>query len=166
MTSHERDCMIVLSSLAILQSGHMVEHVAQFVQWMLHLRLAQGFIGQFDLEPIHFAFNGMVLVGLSLLCTFYADVLRARGGRRAHRALLFAMAAETYHTTEHVAKFMQYVETGIQGTPGILGRYIPLVPAHFAINLATTIPLDPAFVALAMRLVLPRFSARPVTEER
>lgn len=162
LTAHERNGLLILAFLAILQSGHMVEHVAQFIQWMVHMRLAQGIIGEFDLEPIHFGFNGMVLVGISLLCTFYGDVLRERGGVAAHRLMVFAMCVETYHMTEHVAKIMQYLETGIQGTPGILGRYIPLIPMHFVLNLSTTVPLDTAFFLTGSYLLVFRAAKRLV----
>lgn len=162
LTAHERNCLVILAVLAALQSGHMVEHVAQFIQWMVHMRLAQGIIGEFDLEPIHFGFNSMVLIGISLLCTFYGDVLRGRGGAAARRLMLFAMAVETYHMTEHVAKIMQYVETGLQGTPGILGRYIPLIPMHFVLNLMTTVPLDLAFILTGSYLLVFRMARRLV----
>lgn len=160
LTSRERQCLAVLAVLASLQTGHMVEHVAQFVQWLVHYRLPQGIVGQLDLEPIHFGFNGTVLIGISVLVVFYADVLRRRGGPRAFALLAFAMAVETYHMTEHVVKLLQYFETGLQGTPGILGRYIPLVPMHFAINLATTVPLDLAFFLLGTHLFAARLLLR------
>ncbi len=164
--AHERNALVVLALLAVLQSGHMVEHVAQFIQWMMHERLAQGIIGQLDLEPIHFGFNGMVLVGISALVTFYADVLRRRGGATAFRLLAAAWVVETYHMTEHVVKLLQYVETGIQGTPGILGRYIPLVPMHFVLNLCTTVPLDAAFFLLGTHVMIARLAAKAFRPRR
>ncbi len=162
MTGHERNCLAVLAVLAVLQSGHMVEHVAQFIQWMLHDRLAQGLIGQLDLEPIHFAFNGMVLVGIGALVAFYGDVLRGRGGTKAYRLLAAAWAVETYHMVEHVVKLLQYFETGIQGTPGIVGRYIPVIPMHFVLNLLTTVPLDAAFFLVGTHVAIGRLFARAV----
>ncbi len=153
--AHARNAVIILGLTAVLQAGHMVEHVAQFVQWMLHLRQAKGLIGEFDLEPIHLGFNFGLLIGLSLLGSFYDDVMKS-GSRAAYAVFVSAWAVQTYHCVEHVVKYAQYVETGLQGTPGILGRYIAPIPMHFVLNLIVTVGTAAPFFMLGMHRTLLR----------
>ena len=158
-SAHERNCIIILGTTAVIQSGHMIEHIAQLIQWMLRLQLAHGLIGQLDLEMVHFIYDALFLIGLSALGSFYGDVLAAKG-RRAYGVFVTAWVVQTYHMIEHVVKFSQHMETGIEGTPGILGRFIPVIPLHFTINLIVTVCIIVPFFMLGMhRKVLAWFAA-------
>ncbi|HTM67836.1 MAG TPA: hypothetical protein VL426_00915 [Candidatus Binatia bacterium] len=166
ISAHERNCVVLLGVTAVIQTGHMVEHVAQLIQWMMRLHLAHGLIGSLDLEMVHFIYDALFLIGLSALGSFYGDVLRAKGPR-PYRVFIVAWVVQTYHMIEHVVRFSQHMETGLEGTPGILGRYIPIVPLHFAINLVVTVGIIAPFFMLGMhrtvaRMFLRRDKARAV----
>ena len=50
-----------------------------------------------------------------------------------------------FHTVEHVVKMWQYFETGVNGTPGILGYWVPVVYLHLGYNTALYVPVLIAF---------------------
>lgn len=166
MSAHERNCIILLGTTIVVQSAHMAEHVAQFIQWMMRLSLSHGIIGSLDLEVVHFIYDGLFLIGLSALGSFYGDVLRAKG-RPAYAVFATAWAVQTYHMLEHVVRMAQHAETGLQGTPGILGRFVPIVPLHFAFNLVVTLGIIAPFFMLGMHRKVPALlGLRPRAEAR
>jgi hypothetical protein len=60
----------LLGFLAVSQTAHLLEHVAQMVQiHVLHLSgaNAQGIVGQLNIEWVHFTWNALVLVTLIVL---------------------------------------------------------------------------------------------------
>src|SRR5688500_12372438 len=116
ITAHERNCILLLGTTALIQCGHMLEHVVQVVQWMVRMQLSHGIIGSLDLELVHFIYDGLFLIGLSALGSFYGDVLRAKGAK-PYAVFATAWGVQTYHMIEHVVKFSQHMETGIEGTP-------------------------------------------------
>jgi hypothetical protein len=59
--------------------------------------------------------------------------------------LTFTVAAQTYHFIEHSFKMGQFLETGMNGTPGILGHAFSIVWLHFWLNAVVTAPLLIAF---------------------
>jgi hypothetical protein len=125
----------------------MVEHVAQVVQkYVLHVTPAHGLIGRLDLEPVHFWFNFFYLVFLVLtivgwfLCR--KDVSKyTYYWRTGTNILLIGLLLQAWHLTEHSVKLAQFLHTGMQGTPGILGNYFDPVALHFAYNLVVYSPL-------------------------
>ncbi|HTK05419.1 MAG TPA: hypothetical protein VL500_07575 [Candidatus Eisenbacteria bacterium] len=159
ITAHERNCVLLLGATAVIQSGHMLEHVAQLIQWMLRMPLPHGLIGSLDLEMVHFIYDGLFLLGLSALGSFYGDVLRAKGAK-PYGIFLVAWIVQTYHMIEHVVRFSQHMETGIEGTPGILGRYVHIIPLHFTINLIVTVGIVAPFFMLGMHRTFMRIIAR------
>src|SRR5205823_4077713 len=71
---------------------------------------------------------------------------RASGGRAGDgRRSGWQLTGQAYHSLEHVVKIVQFLDTGRNGTPGILGRWIPVVWLHFAFNTIIYAPLLAAF---------------------
>jgi len=61
---------MLLGFLALTQTAHLIEHVAQMVQiHVLHLSGASalGIVGQLNIEWVHFIWNAVVLVTLLVL---------------------------------------------------------------------------------------------------
>jgi hypothetical protein len=129
-----RAALIVLVWALVIQTAHMVEHVAQVVQrYVLMMERAQGFLGAvFDLEWVHFAYNSSLEIGF--LAVF---VLWRRADRTMIPPLLSLLVLfQGYHVVEHVVKMIQYYALGItMGPKGILGHAVPLIWLHFAFNL-------------------------------
>lgn len=141
----------------------MVEHVAQVIQmFVLHVTPAHGLIGQLDLEPVHFWFNvfylmflGMTFVGW-FMC--HNDISNCtKNWTTLTGVLLTGLLIQMWHMTEHSVKFAQFLHTGIQGTPGILGNYFDPVLLHFVYNLIVYLPLAIVFFGARLYL-LPRIA--------
>jgi hypothetical protein len=133
--------------LAVTQTGHFFEHVAQMVQ--IHvLRLtgdsARGVFGALDIEWVHFIFNTWVIVLIPILLWQF----------KRNSWLWVAAILSGWHEIEHVVIMSTYLATGLVGTPGLLARGglvgggLPLGRAdlHFLYNLVETGPLVVAFV--------------------
>jgi hypothetical protein len=76
--------------------------------------------------------------------------LRQPGAVPRHRTLVLGLltltlVGQSYHSVEHVMKIAQFLETGRNGTPGILGEWFPVVWLHFWINTALLAPLVTVF---------------------
>jgi hypothetical protein len=104
-----------LTLLALMQTAHLAEHVAQMVQ--IHVLglsgpAARGIVGQLDLEWVHVIWNGAVLGLLVVLLTRFPR----------NRWLALAAVIATWHLVERVAIMAVYLSTGVVGTPGILAR--------------------------------------------
>jgi hypothetical protein len=86
--------------------------------------------------------------GTVVIRTFVSDADLGRGVERAWLVLGLlglALAGQAYHSLEHVVKIVQFLETGRNGTPGVLGQWIPVVWLHFAFNTLIYAPLLAAF---------------------
>jgi hypothetical protein len=135
--------------LLLFQGLHEFEHVVQVVQaFVLGQRGAAGLLGSaLGLEPVHFAYNAwfLALVG----ATFASVGLRRQTpiGRAGAVALLLGAATllQTYHVVEHVAKIAQYLSTGQNGMPGLLGLRFNPIWLHFVLNTAAYAPCLLAF---------------------
>ena len=149
-TAGQSGALALFSLLMITQGGHVLEHVAQMVQIHVLGRTgpqARGVFGQLDVEWVHVAWNTWVLAAVVALI-----VLLPRGGRS--RWLTIALLLAAWHEAEHLHMMAVYLETGRQGTPGLLamgGRIAGGLPLsrpdlHFLYNLIETIPLFLAFV--------------------
>jgi nitrous oxidase accessory protein NosD len=118
--------------LLAVMTFHEAEHVVQI--WQKDVASAscpndcRGLLGfAFDLEWIHFAYNGSILLALGALVGF------CRLWRNP--PLVGALALQSYHMFEHVEKLAQWFANGGHSpTPGVLGMHIPLVELHFAFN--------------------------------
>jgi hypothetical protein len=134
--------LTLLSILAVSQTAHLFEHVAQMAQ--IHVlglsgTAARGVVGQLDIEWVHFIWNAWVLVALVIL------VPRFRRNWWLVGVTLFA----GWHLLEHAVIMTTYLRTGVIGSPGLLSAGgliaggLPLArpDLHFVYNLAETIPL-------------------------
>jgi hypothetical protein len=134
--------LTLLSILAVSQTAHLLEHVAQMIQ--IHILglsgpAARGVVGQLDIEWVHVIWNAWVLVALVIL------VPRFPGNWWLIGVTLFA----GWHLLEHTVMIATYLRTGVVGSPGFLsaggliGGGLPIArpDLHFLYNLAETIPL-------------------------
>ncbi|HEY8825423.1 MAG TPA: hypothetical protein VIP07_11100 [Candidatus Limnocylindria bacterium] len=134
--------LAVLGFLAVSQTAHLVEHVAQMVQiHVLHLggANAQGIVGQLNIEWVHFIWNAVVLVMLVVLLPHF----------RTNPWLIAVTPLAAWHFVEHSVMIATYIQTGVSGTPGLLssggllfgGLPITRPDLHFLYNLVETAPL-------------------------
>jgi hypothetical protein len=135
--------------LVLLQGGHELEHIVQvFQRYVFGNPTGAGILGALvDVEPLHLAYNGIFLFLIALcfyLGGFYKEL--ARRHAIAFWLMSFALGFEAYHFIEHIFKTVQFTDTGMNGTPGILGSFINLVWLHFAYNTIAFIPLVVVFV--------------------
>ena len=137
----------------VVQTFHMVEHVAQVMQrFVFNSASAHGLIGALDVEQVHFLFNLLYLGTLFYITLGWLNF----GGRvcrnyRVLGALLVGSALlQSYHMAEHSVKLVQFLNTGIQGTPGLLGAHFDGVIFHAAMNTAVYVPVVVVFVCSGM----------------
>ncbi len=118
---------MVLSILLALQGFHMVEHLAQWMEYHLlqwQPRDSSGLLSAANVEIVHFVWNWSVLL---------TELYLVRKGMRGWWAFLL-VAWTTAHTLEHTYLFAQYVRrlselqaqgaslAFAQGLPGIVGK--------------------------------------------
>jgi hypothetical protein len=141
---------LLFAETVILQGVHELEHVAQLYQRLaLGKSSASGLLGSvFDVEPVHMVYNAAFLLLLGILfaaCRRDRSLVPSNAGRVL--ALLgVATVAQGYHTVEHVVKMWQYIQWGVNGTPGIVGWWVPVIYLHFAYNTLIYVPVVAAFV--------------------
>jgi len=134
----------LLGFLAVSQTAHLTEHVAQMVQiHVLHLSgaNAQGIVGQLNIEWVHFIWNALVLIALLVLLS------RPRFRRNSWLVAVTPLAA--WHLVEHSLMIATYLQTGVSGTPrllssgGLLFGGLPITrpDLHFLYNFVETVPL-------------------------
>jgi hypothetical protein len=134
--------MALLGFLAVSQTAHLFEHVAQMVQiHVLHLSgaNAQGIVGQLNIEWVHFIWNALVLITLVALLPHF----------RSNPWLIALTPLAAWHFVEHSVMITTYLRTGVSGTPGLLssgglllgGLPIARPDLHFLYNLVETVPL-------------------------
>jgi hypothetical protein len=122
----------------VIQSAHMVEHVAQVTQkFILGWPKAPGLLGSiFDLEWVHFLYNSSLQVAILAILIFWRRNIREPLPIVVTAAAVF----QGYHTVEHIVKMYQYYALGITvGPKGILGYVFPLIWLHFFFNLITLV---------------------------
>src|SRR3982074_898129 len=103
----------LLGFLALSQTAHLVEHLAQMVQiHVLHLSgaNAQGIVGQLNIEWVHFIWNAVVFVTLLVLLPHF----------RTNPWLIALTPLAAWHFVEHSVMIGTYIQTGVSGTPGLL----------------------------------------------
>lgn len=135
---------LLIGGVYLVQSFHMVEHVAQVIQtYVASTEHRSGFLGmRVDTEWVHFVYNVAVLAfaaGVWLALRRGRLPVKADGGIAA--VLLATVALQSYHLVEHAAKLYQHLTLRIDPGPGILGGRLGLVWFHFAINLAVHLGL-------------------------
>ena len=128
--------------LALTQSGHVMEHVAQVTQLRilgLSGEHAHGVFGALDIEWVHFAWNAWVLIAVVALLM----------GSQRNGWLWIAAPLAAWHLLEHTVLIVIYLVTGMEGNPGILAMGglladgLPLArpELHLVYNLVETAPL-------------------------
>jgi hypothetical protein len=145
-----RDGVVLLfAEMLVLQGIHELEHVVQVLQrTALGISKGAGLLGSvFDIEPVHMVYNAAFLLLIGLVWVGCRRDFGAipRRGPLVTRLLAIAFVFQTWHSIEHVVKMWQYVETGLNGTPGILGYWIPVVFLHLGYNTALYVPVVLAF---------------------
>lgn len=134
--------LALLGFLALTQTAHLFEHIAQMVQiHLLHLTgpAAQGIVGQLNIEWVHFTWNALVLIALLVLVPRFPT----------NPWLIAVTPLAGWHFVEHAVIVATYVQTGVSGTPGLLssggllfgGLPIARPDLHFLYNFVETIPL-------------------------
>ncbi|HYU81773.1 MAG TPA: hypothetical protein VFA31_03440 [Candidatus Polarisedimenticolia bacterium] len=134
--------LALLGFLAVSQTAHLLEHVAQMVQiHVLHLSgaNAQGIVGQLNIEWVHFIWNALVLIALLALVPHF----------RSNPWLIAVAPLAAWHFVEHSVMIATYIQTGVSGSPGLLssgglifgGLPIARPDLHFLYNLVETGPL-------------------------
>src|SRR2546423_14139302 len=137
----------LLGFLAVTQTAHLLEHVAQMVQiHVLHLSgaNAQGIVGQLNIEWVHFSWNALVLVALLVLLPRFPT----------NPWLIAVTPLAAWHFVEHSVMIATYIQTGVSGTPGLLasgglvfgGLPIARPDLHFFYNFVETVPLLVAWI--------------------
>ena len=139
----------------VIQTLHMVEHVAQVYQkFVLDFSYAHGLIGSLDLEQVHFTFNLMYLGALIYVTlgwlNFGRRVCRRGQDKMLGWLLIMTVAVQGYHMVEHSARLVQFLNTGLQGTPGLLGGHFDGVIFHAAMNTVVYLPAVVVFVCSGM----------------
>lgn len=140
----------IFLALVLVQGFHEVEHVVQVLQrYVFGNPRGAGFLGTWvDVEPLHFAYNAVFLL-LVAVCFVAAGYHRGMGKRHHMLAfwfMAFALHFQVYHFVEHVFKIAQFIDTGRNGTPGIIGNFFNIVWVHFFYNTIEYIPIVLAFV--------------------
>jgi hypothetical protein len=132
----------LLGFLAVAQTAHLVEHVAQMIQiHVLHLSgaAAQGIVGQLNVEWVHFSWNALVVFTLLVLLPRFPT----------NPWLIAVTPLAAWHLVEHAVMIATYIQTGISGTPGLLssggllfgGLPVARPDLHFLYNVLETVPL-------------------------
>ena len=124
--------------LLLIQGCHQIDSALRVVQrFLLSAPEANGLIGRyFDLEPLHLAYNIPILCFL-LLVYRLSGAHKPDGWTRGMTAwwlITIALIVQGYHVIEHLFKIWQFIETGREGTPGILGNALDPIWLHFIIN--------------------------------
>ena len=150
MARLSRDAVILLFlEMVVLQGIHELEHIVQVVQrTVLGIGKGAGMLGSaFDIEPVHMVYN---LAFLALLGAVYVGCRRDRSIIPKHADAVMILLSisfffQGFHTVEHVVKMWQYFATGVNGTPGIVGYWVPVVYLHLGYNTALYLPVVIAF---------------------
>ncbi|MDP3771814.1 MAG: hypothetical protein Q8Q94_00350 [bacterium] len=131
----------------IVQSVHMLEHIVQVYQYAIGVDPAHGLIGQFDLESVHFFYDFLFTLGFWLILQRLPEEAKD-SSKFLYNLLVFGVVVQSYHMVEHIIKYYQYIQTGMQGTPGFLGNHINLILFHFTLNLIGTVILWVIYIGL------------------
>jgi hypothetical protein len=145
-----RDAVALLFlEMMVLQGVHEMEHIVQvFQRTALGIGNGAGMLGSvFDIEPVHMVYN---VAFLALLGGVWFGCRRDVGAipmnaSRVMTLLKVSFVFQMWHTVEHVVKMWQYFELGVNGTPGILGYWVPVVYLHLGYNTLLYAPIVIAF---------------------
>jgi hypothetical protein len=139
--------VIGMLSILLLQGFHTLEHTVQvFQRFVFFQPQGAGVLGTWvDVEPVHLGYN------VAFMWLFAITYWEARFWTRrkthpgAFYLLTFSVLFQSWHNIEHIVKMSQFVTSGNNGTPGILGDAFNLVWLHFIYNLVVFAPFVAAF---------------------
>ncbi len=153
-----RELRAILVAAVLLQGFHVLEHSAQvFEAFIMHQSPAHGLLGQLlDREWMHFVYNTVLLSMMVVLFVGMSRPHLAAASPFVYTFFLAGMLLQSYHVVEHSVKLRQYLTTGIEPAPGILGKLFDLVWLHFWINLLVYLPILAAFFGYYAKLGSPR----------
>lgn len=145
--------LALLGFLAVSQTAHLFEHIAQMIQiHVLHLTgpAARGLVGQLDIEWVHFIWNLWVFGLLVMVLPRF----------RMNPWLIGVAVFAAWHLVEHVVMMATYLTTGVAGSPGLLssggliagGLPIARPDLHFLYNFVETVALLVAWVVELRRM--------------
>lgn len=128
--------MAGMLGIVLIQGFHEIEHITQVVQrYLLGIPKGAGVLGTWlDVEPVHIVYNSAFLLLIGLVYWQGRFWRRRREMPFAFGLMTFGLMFQGYHLVEHVFKIVQFIETGKNGTPGILGHFFNLVWLHFWFN--------------------------------
>lgn len=164
LTRSRRGAAVFFTVLLAVMVGHEAEHLAQVaqkdVQQLSCPNECRGLLGHyFDVEWVHFAYNGSILLallGLAVWLRIWRSEWRL-AAPSAWAALTGGVLLQTYHFVEHTEKLSQWLDNGRRSpTPGFLGqllapaegRNFSLIELHFALNTAVLVPVVGAYLGL------------------
>lgn len=147
-TPRSRVAALSFLGIVLLQGVHELEHIVQANQrFVFNDPKGSGILGSWlDIEPVHLVYNGALLLLIALTC--YLGGFFSRKSRQRPLAVglvSVALLFQSYHFVEHIFKMAQFIETGMNGTPGILGHVFNLVWLHLTYNTIVYLPLLLAF---------------------
>ena len=158
-----------------VMSFHEAEHFAQVVQKDATLERCpedcRGLLGfVFDIEWVHFAYNGSILVALVFLYLAYRmwEPRWRQAAAWPWWSLTGAIfVVQLYHVVEHTAKLQQWLTNGhMSPTPGLLGKEVnpplgrdfSLIELHFVFNTVVFVLVVAAYFGFGFHrhIVVPR----------
>ncbi len=141
--------MAGMLGIVLVQGFHEVEHVTQVVQrYMLDIPKGAGVLGTWlDVEPVHVGYNAAFLLLIGLVYWQGRFWQNRREVPLAFGLMTFGLLFQSYHFVEHLFKIAQFIESGKNGTPGILGNHFNLVWLHFSFNTIVYSVMAGAFFA-------------------
>ena len=148
-----RQFVYMFALTLVVQTLHMIEHVSQLIQkFALDAPSAHGLIGSFDVEQVHFTFNLLYFGALIYVMLGWLNFGAQVCSRQKMLGALLAMVTllQGYHMVEHSAKLVQFINSGLQGTPGLLGAHFDGVIFHAVMNTAVYAPVVVVFVCSGM----------------
>jgi hypothetical protein len=135
--------------ILLIQGFHEVEHITQVLQrTVFDIPKGAGILGTWlDIEPVHVGYNALFLVLLGVVYVQGRFWETRRSQPLVFGLMTFSVLFQGYHFVEHMFKIVQFADTGMNGTPGILGHVFNLVWLHFAFNTIVFTSFAAAFVA-------------------
>jgi hypothetical protein len=142
-------------SILLIQGFHTIEHLVQvFQRFVFFQPKGAGVLGSWvDVEPVHLGYN-MVFLWLLALTIWEGKFWKEfKVNRLFFWAITISVVWQGWHFTEHLFKMAQFIDTGNNGTPGLLGNKgvfgtgWNIVWLHFSYNFAVYVPFVVAFFA-------------------
>jgi hypothetical protein len=148
--------VVGMLSILLVQGFHTIEHLVQvFQRFVFYQPKGAGLLGSWvDVEPVHLGYN-IAFLWLIAITYWEGKFWTLRKSRPvAFWILTFAVVWQTWHFVEHLVKMGQFITSGNNGTPGLLGldgwigTNFNVVWLHFTYNAVVYAPFLVAFFML------------------